>query len=68
MFGIVPHLISNQRVIFCSRQLEEASILSPEILTFDELFYRPACIAENISREVDHPRPDHLPPQLAQQQ
>ncbi len=50
--GNLAQLRGNDDKITCF-ELYRRNIHSPEILTFDELFYRAGCIVENISSEVD---------------
>ena len=50
--GNLAQLKGNGDKIACF-ELYRRNILSPEILTFDELFYRAGCIVANISSEVD---------------
>jgi hypothetical protein len=49
--GNLAQLEGNDDKIACF-ELHRKNIRSPEILTFDELFYRAACIVENISTEI----------------
>jgi hypothetical protein len=50
--GNLAQLKGNDDKVACF-ELYRRNIRSPEILTFDELFYRTACIVENISSEVN---------------
>jgi len=50
--GNLAQLKDNDDKIACF-ELYRRNIRSPEILTFDELFYRAGCIVENISSEVN---------------
>jgi hypothetical protein len=52
--GNLMQLAGNDDKIACF-ELYRKNIRSPEILTFDELFYRASCIVDNISREVAPP-------------
>ena len=52
--GNLAQLGGNDDKIACF-ELYRKNIRSPEIVTFDELFYRASCIVENISREVVRP-------------
>ena len=52
--GNLAQLEGNDDKIACF-ELYRKNIRSPEIVTFDELFYRASCIVENISREVVRP-------------
>ncbi|MGE4172167.1 MAG: Shedu immune nuclease family protein [Methylocystis sp.] len=52
--GSLAQLEGNDDKIACF-ELYRKNIRSPEILTFDELFYRANCIVENISRVVSRP-------------
>lgn len=49
--GNLRQLEGNDDKIACV-ELYRRNIRSPEIVTFDEIFYRARCIVENISREV----------------
>jgi hypothetical protein len=51
VIGNLAQLEMNDDKITCF-ELYRKNIRSPEILTFDELFYRASCIVENISREI----------------
>jgi hypothetical protein len=50
--GNLAQLEGNDDKVACF-ELYRRNIRSPEILTFDELFYRAGCIVENISSEID---------------
>jgi hypothetical protein len=50
--GNLAQLEGNNDKVACF-ELYRRNIRSPEILTFDELFYRATCIVDNISSEVD---------------
>lgn len=50
VIGNLHQIIGNDDKIACF-ELYRRNVRSPEILTFDELFYRACCIVENISKE-----------------
>jgi hypothetical protein len=50
--GNLAQLDGNDDKVTCF-ELYRRNIRSPEILTFDELFYRAGCMVENISNEID---------------
>lgn len=52
VIGNLSQLAGNDDKVSCFELFRKNS-RSPEILTFDELHYRAACIVENISREID---------------
>lgn len=52
--GNLAQLRGNDDKITCF-ELYRKNIRSPELLTFDELYYRASCIVDNISREVARP-------------
>jgi hypothetical protein len=53
--GNLYELKGNDDKVTCF-ELNRRNIRSPEILTFDELFYRASYIVENISREIERER------------
>lgn len=52
VIGNLAQLKGNDDKIACF-ELYRRNVRSPEIITFDELFYRAKCIVENISRDKD---------------
>lgn len=52
IIGNLSQLNGNDDMITCF-ELFRRNVRSPEILTFDELFYRAQCIVDNISRESE---------------
>lgn len=50
--GNLARLQGNDDKVTCF-ELYRRNIRSPEILTFDELFYRAGCIVDNISAEIE---------------
>lgn len=60
VIGNLSQLSGNDDKIACF-ELYRRNIRMPEILTFDELFYRAGFIVENISRETENATDDGLP-------
>lgn len=52
VIGNLKQIRGNSDKVTCF-ELYRKNVRSPEIITFDELFYRAKCIVENISRETD---------------
>jgi Domain of unknown function (DUF4263) len=54
VIGNLTQIKGNDDKIACF-ELFRRNVRSPEILTFDELYYRAKCIVDNISHEVSEP-------------
>lgn len=55
VIGNLSQLVGNNDKVACF-ELYRKNVMSPEILTFDELYHRAKCIVENLSRKRDdHP-------------